>query len=40
MRIIGGKNKGKKIILPLDRTTRPIRDLVKEVGLKWLEEKK
>ena len=30
MRIIGGKNKGKKIILPLDRTTRPIRDLVKE----------
>ena len=30
MRIIGGKNKGKKIIMPLDKTTRPLRDLVKE----------
>ena len=30
MRIIGGKNKGKKIYLPLDRNTRPLRDLVKE----------
>ena len=30
MRIIGGKNKGKKIIMPLDKNTRPLRDLVKE----------
>ena len=30
MRIIGGKNKGKKIIIPLDKNTRPLRDLVKE----------
>ena len=30
MRIIGGKNKGKKIILPVDKNTRPLRDIVKE----------
>ena len=30
MRIIRGKNKGKKIYLPVDRNTRPLRDLVKE----------
>tara|TARA_A100001037_G_C14919929_1_gene531185 strand:- start:154 stop:714 length:561 start_codon:yes stop_codon:yes gene_type:complete len=30
MRIIGGKNKGKRIIMPLDKNTRPLRDLVKE----------
>ena len=30
MRIIGGKHKGKKINLPLDKNTRPLRDLVKE----------
>ena len=30
MRIIAGKFKGKKINLPEDRTTRPLRDLVKE----------
>ena len=30
MRIIGGKNKGKKIYLPTDKNTRPLRDLVKE----------
>ena len=30
MRIIGGKNKGKKINLPIDKNTRPLRDLVKE----------
>ena len=30
MRIISGKNKGKKIYLPLDKNTRPLRDLVKE----------
>lgn len=30
MRIIGGKNKGKKIFLPVDKNTRPLRDMVKE----------
>ena len=30
MRIIGGKNKGKKINIPNDNKTRPLRDLVKE----------
>ena len=30
MRIIGGKNKGRKIIPPVDRQTRPLRDIVKE----------
>ena len=30
MRIIGGKNKGKKIFLPVDKNTRPLRDIVKE----------
>tara|TARA_B100000963_G_C22617797_1_gene668266 strand:- start:879 stop:1439 length:561 start_codon:yes stop_codon:yes gene_type:complete len=30
MRIIAGKFKGKKINLPKDKTTRPLRDLVKE----------
>ncbi len=29
MRIISGKNKGKKIYLPVDKNTRPLRDLVK-----------
>ena len=30
MRIISGKFKGKKINLPIDKKTRPLRDLVKE----------
>ena len=30
MRIIGGKFKGKKMYLPIDTNTRPLRDLVKE----------
>ena len=30
MRIISGKFKGKKISPPIDRNTRPLRDLVKE----------
>ena len=30
MRIISGILKGKKILLPKDKLTRPLRDLVKE----------
>ena len=30
MRIIGGNFKGKKLFLPFDKNTRPLRDLVKE----------
>ena len=30
MRIISGNNKGKKIYLPIDKKTRPLRDMVKE----------
>tara|TARA_B100001175_G_scaffold315859_1_gene328357 strand:+ start:893 stop:1456 length:564 start_codon:yes stop_codon:yes gene_type:complete len=30
MRIISGKNKGKKILFPNDKFTRPLKDLVKE----------
>ena len=30
MRIIGGKYKGKIILLPTDKKTRPLRDMVKE----------
>ena len=30
MRIISGELKGKKIFLPKDKNTRPLRDLVKE----------
>ena len=30
MRIIGGNFKGKRILLPSDKNTRPLRDLVKE----------
>ena len=30
MRIIGGKFKGKKILEPKDKETRPLRDLTKE----------
>ncbi len=30
MRVIGGNFKGKKIFLPKDKATRPLRDLVKE----------
>ena len=30
MRVISGKLKGKKILLPKDNLTRPLRDLVKE----------
>ena len=37
MRIIGGKNKGKKINIPNDNKTRPLRDLVKESIFNLLE---
>ena len=30
MRIISGNFKGKKIFLPKDKNTRPLKDLVKE----------
>ena len=40
MRIIGGKNKGKKIYLPIDKNTRPLRDLVKESIFNLLEHSK
>ena len=30
MRIISGLNKGKKLIMPSDRTTRPLKDMAKE----------
>ena len=30
MRIIGGKFKGKKLFLPQDKKTRPLKDMVKE----------
>ena len=30
MRIIGGKFKGKKILQPKDKETRPLKDLAKE----------
>ena len=30
MRIISGSNKGKKLIMPNDKTTRPLKDIAKE----------
>ena len=30
MRIIGGKLKGKKIVLPVNKSTRPLKDMVRE----------
>ena len=30
MRIISGSNRGKKLIMPKDRTTRPLKDMAKE----------
>ena len=37
MRVISGKFKGKKILLPKDNLTRPLRDLVKESIFNLLE---
>ena len=30
MRIISGKAKGKKVLIPKDKKTRPLKDMVKE----------
>ena len=30
MRVIGGDLKGKKLLIPLDKSTRPLRDMVRE----------
>ena len=30
MRIISGLNKGKKLIMPNNKTTRPLKDMAKE----------
>ena len=30
MRVISGDLKGKKLLIPLDKSTRPLRDLVRE----------
>ena len=40
MRIIGGNLKGKKIFLPKDKKTRPLRDLVKESIFNLIEHSK
>tara|TARA_Y100000389_G_scaffold126249_1_gene123628 strand:- start:6706 stop:7266 length:561 start_codon:yes stop_codon:yes gene_type:complete len=40
MRIISGELKGKKIFLPKDKNTRPLRDLVKESIFNLLEHSK
>jgi 16S rRNA (guanine966-N2)-methyltransferase len=40
MRIIGGKNKGKKINIPIDKNTRPLRDMVKESIFNLIEHTK
>ena len=37
MRIISGKFKGKKLFLPSDRSTRPLKDMVKESIFNLLE---
>jgi len=40
MRIIGGKFKGKRILQPIDKNTRPLRDLVKESIFNLIEHSK
>ena len=37
MRVISGKFKGKKLLLPSDRSTRPLKDMVKESIFNLLE---
>ena len=40
MRIIGGKLRGKKILAPIDKSTRPLRDLVRESIFNIIEHSK
>ena len=40
MRIISGRFKGKKLLLPKDKNTRPLKDLVKESIFNLLEHSK
>ena len=40
MRIIGGKLRGKKILVPTDKSTRPLRDLVRESIFNIIEHSK
>ena len=40
MRIIGGKLRGKKILAPTDKSTRPLRDLVRESIFNIIEHSK
>ena len=40
MRIISGRFKGKKLLLPKDKNTRPLKDLVKESILNLQEHSK
>ena len=40
MRIIAGKLKGKKLFLPEDKNTRPLKDMVKESIFNLLDHSK
>ena len=40
MRIIGGNLKGKKIFNPIDKSTRPLKDLVRESIFNIIEHSK
>ena len=40
MRIISGELKGKKLLAPLDKSTRPLRDMVRESIFNILEHSK
>ena len=40
MRIIGGNFKGKKILKPVDKLTRPLKDMVRESIFNILEHSK
>ena len=40
MRVIGGNLRGKKILDPLDKSTRPLKDLVRESIFNILEHSK
>ena len=40
MRVIGGNLKGKKILAPTDKSTRPLKDMVKESIFNIIEHSK